>query len=244
MSIIINYASKPSASHFQGVQREIFTAIENSPIVHQYNTLHELYFEIMLRENIIQAAKDLHSSEVQFAPFPTSRFNPAIWKKIKYGYLLNPSVLPSDAIIDVFKNSKEYAFECTTAIVLMCYKAVLSSISKSRFNTLFQGLLVWDWNYDHDLGIETKEGRHYIPGDIVYFYNPDFDHPVWTGENSIYLGGDSFFGHGVGMKSAQGMIDALNTLRKKGATQSAYLLPQHSRLNARYLAQFAVHQLA
>ncbi|MEW9109860.1 MAG: protein-glutamine gamma-glutamyltransferase [Cytobacillus gottheilii] len=244
MSVIINYASKPDISQFQGIQREIVLALENSPTVHQYQTLHELYFEITLRENIIQAANDLHKSEVQFAPFPTSKFNPAIWKKIKYGYLLNPAVLPSDAIIDVYKNSREYAFECTTAIVLMCYKAVLSSIATSRFNTLFQGLLVWDWNYDHDLGIVTKEGRDYIPGDIVYFYNPDFDHPVWTGENCIYLGGDSFFGHGIGMESSKGMIDALNTLRKEGATQSAYLLAQHSRLNAKYLAQFAPHPLA
>lgn len=239
MTVIVGYGRKPDLGRFHGEERGIYAALENSPFIHRYNTVHELLFEIKLRKNIMKAARDLFASEAQFAPFPTSKFNPQIWSKIKYGYLLKESVLPSDAIWDVFRNSREYAFECTTAIVLIFYKAVLDSISVSRFNTLFQGLLVWDWNYDHDLGIITKEGNDFIPGDVVYFYNPDFGHPVWTGENAVYLGGDEFFGHGIGIKSNKGMVEALNTLRKEGATRSAYLIAQHSRLNARYLAQFA-----
>ena len=80
----------------------------------------------------------LYESQVQFAPFKTSRFNPLIWNKTKYGYLLNPNVLPSYAINDVFINSREYAFECTTAIVIIFYKAVLDTISIRNFNAFFK----------------------------------------------------------------------------------------------------------
>ncbi|GLB60478.1 protein-glutamine gamma-glutamyltransferase [Cytobacillus sp. NCCP-133] len=244
MIVLANNQSKPGIDRFFGVQREIFFALENSPEVHQYDSMHELLFEIMLRENIINAARQLHASPIEFAPFNTSRFNPLIWRRTKYGYLLDPAVLPSDAIMDVYIHSREYAFECTTAIVLIFYKAVLGSISVSRFNTLFQGLLVWDWNYDYDLSIITKKGRNFIPGDVVYFYNPDYEHPVWMGENAVYLGGGMYFGHGIGMETEAGMIRALNTLRKPGSMRDAYLISQHSRLNVKYLSQFAKRPLS
>lgn len=234
-----SYSQKPANALFSGIQKEIYLALENSSEVHQYDTQQEFAFDLQLRTNIIKAAKDLQKSEAKFAPFQTSKFNPKIWTKIKYGYLLNSLILPSDAINDVFENSKEYAFECSTAIVIIYYRAVLQSISLSYFNTLFQRLLVWDWNYDRDLGIITKKGTSFIPGDVVYFYNPDFEHPVWMGENAVFLGDNQYYGHGIGIQTEDGMVKALNTLRKKNATKSAYLLSQHSRLNYKYLAQFA-----
>ncbi|MDQ0270845.1 protein-glutamine gamma-glutamyltransferase [Cytobacillus purgationiresistens] len=239
MTVFVQFSPKPDVNRLSGIQREIYMALDSSKEIHQYETLHQLLFELLLRENLIRAAKQLHESQAEFAPFDHSKFNPEIWTKTKYGYLLKPFIMPSDAIRDVFLNSKEYSFECSTAIVLLFYKAVLDSIAVSRFNTLFQGLLVWDWNYDHDLGIDTRVGRDFIPGDVVYFYNPDFKHPIWTGENAVYLGNDQYFGHGVGLETEKGMIEALNTLRKDGATRSAYLISQHSRLNAKYLAQFS-----
>jgi len=239
MIVINNFETKPPYTNFQGIKREIYQALENSPETFQYSSLHEFIFELNLRENIIKAARKLHESEITFAPFNYSKFNPRFWTKIKYGYLLNENVMPSEAIKDVFSNGKEYAFECSTAIVLIFYKAVLDTIATSYFNSLFQRLLVWDWNYDHDLGIITKRGRDFIPGDVVYFYNPDFKHPVWTGENTVYLGGGLYFGHGIGIETEEGMIKALNTLRKPNSTKSAYLISQHSRLNTQYLSQFA-----
>lgn len=239
MIYLPSYSQNPANTLFSGIQKEIYLALENSSEVHPYDTMQELAFDLQLRTNIIKAAKDLNKSEVKFSPFLTSKFNPKIWTKIKYGYLLNPSIPPSDAINDVFENSKEYAFECSTAIVIIYYRAVLQSISKSYFNTLFQRLLVWDWNYDRDLGIITKKGASFIPGDVVYFYNPDFKHPVWMGENAVFLGDGQYYGHGIGIQTEEGMVKALNTLRKENATKSAYLLSQHSRLNYKYLAQFA-----
>ncbi|MBY0120966.1 protein-glutamine gamma-glutamyltransferase [Bacillus sp. S/N-304-OC-R1] len=239
MIYLQGYSQAPLNSKFQGTQKEIYFSLENSSEVHHYDTIQEFFFDIQLRENIINAAKELSKSTVKFAPFQTSKFNPKIWTKIKYGYLLNPLIQPSDAINDVFENGNEYAFECSTAIIIIYYKAVLQSISLSYFNTLFQRLLVWDWNYDRDLSIITEKGSNFIPGDVVYFYNPDFNHPVWMGENAVFLGNDLFFGHGIGIKTKEDMIKALNTLRKEKANTSAYLISQHSRLNYKYLSQFA-----
>lgn len=239
MIVLSNYEAKPNPNKLNALQKDIYYELENSSISYYYGSTHELLFDLHLRENIIKAANDLHKSGVAFAPFQTSKFNPKFWQKIKYGYLLIPGILPSDAIKDIFQNGKEYAFECSTAIVLIYYKAVLDTISLSYFNTLFQRLLVWDWNYDRDLSIITKRGRDFISGDVVYFFNPEYDHPVWTGENAVFLGKDLYFGHGVGLETKEGMIKALNTLRKKNATQSAYLISQHSRLNFSYLSQFA-----
>ena len=239
VTIFVNDAQKPDPLRFNGLQRDIYFALENNSSWHQYDHVHQLLFEIVLRENIIKAAKMLHDSQATFAPFATSKFNPAKWRKTKYGYLQNPDVFPSEAIRDVFQNSSGYAFECTTAIVLIFYKAVLDSISISHFDWLFQDLLVWDWKHDHDLGIISKIGSDFIPGDAVYFYNPEYDHPVWSGENAIYLGKGLYFGHGIGIKTAEGMVNDLNTLRKKDATISAYLISQHTRLNIKYLAQFS-----
>jgi protein-glutamine gamma-glutamyltransferase len=239
MSILINNAQPPEINRFFGMQEDIYLALENSSSLYRYDNIHEFLFEVQLRENILNAAKMLQTSHVQFAPFTTSKFNPIIWKKTNYGYLLHPDVLPSEAIMDIFFNSSAYAFECSTAIVIIFYKAVLDSISINSFNTLFKGLLVWDWHHDRDLGIVTKNGRDFIPGDVVYFFNPEYDRPVWRGENAIYLGGNYYFGHGIGIETAEGMINALNYLRKKNATISAYLLSQHTRLNIKYLTQFS-----
>ncbi|KAB2337273.1 protein-glutamine gamma-glutamyltransferase [Cytobacillus depressus] len=239
MIIIANYEMKPDPSRFHGIQRDIFIALESSPEIFEYDSLQELLFDIDLREHIILAAEDLSKSKAKFTPFSTSKFNPEIWTKTKYGYLLHPDIFASDGIKDIFNNSQEYAFECSTAIVIIFYKAVLDLIPLSFFNTLFQRLLLWDWNHDQDLSIVTKKGHDFIPGDVVYFYNPDYNHPVWMGENAVYLGNGQYFGHGIGIKTEEGMIEDLNTLRRKNATRSAHLISQHSRLSTKYLSQFA-----
>lgn len=220
-------------------QTEIFHFLKNSREVHSYLHSRELLFELLLRENMINSAVLLNENEVQFSVFETSKFNSVYWLKTSRGYMLKPNVLPSDAIKDIFHNGKEYGFECSTAIVLIFYYAVLQSIDEIAFNRLFNHLLVWDWSYDEDLGIITKVGSDFIPGDVMYFYNPDYDNPVWIGENVVFLGEDKYFGHGIGIGTAEETIKALNTLRKEGATRSAHLIHQHSRLNYKYLSQFS-----
>lgn len=235
---IVNSSQGIPFASLHGVHREIYMDLEASNELFEYATGAELLFELMLRENIMNAALDLHNSKAVFSSFQYSSFNPAYWVKGDRGYLLRPDVLPSEAIRDVFMNGPMYGFECSTAMVLIFYKAVLDSIRESDFNYLFNGLLVWNWSYDPDLFIITKRGEEFIRGDVVYFYNPDHKDPIWLGENAVVLGPNKFFGHGIGLKSTTEMIAALNSLRKEGATRSAYLLKQHSRLNTRYLFRF------
>jgi protein-glutamine gamma-glutamyltransferase len=222
-----------------GKQKEIYDYLDRSLSMFEYETPFQLLFEIRLRENIIEASMKLKNSGAAFTSFTYSKFNPMYWTKIPSGYLLKPNVLPSDAINDIYTNGQEYGFECSTAMVIIFYKAVLDTIRVQDFNYLFRGILVWNWNYDPDLAIITLEGNEFIPGDVVYFINPDFDKPIWRGENAVYLGKGLYYGHGIGIGTADEMVKALNTLRKEGAVRSAYMLQQHSRLNFKYLSQFS-----
>lgn len=220
-------------------QGEIFRFLKNSLEMHSYENQKQLYFELFLRENLIKSANALNESDVEFSVFQTSKFHTKFWTKTRRGYMQKPNVLPSHAIKDIFKNSHEYAFECSTAIVVMFYYSVLQSIDEGAFNRLFNHLLIWDWSYDEDLGIITKVGNDFIPGDVLYFYNPDYKNPVWIGENVVLLGENEYFGHGIGTGTAEEMIKALNSLRKEDAIKSAYLIHQYSRLNYKYLSRFA-----
>ncbi|MDE3838289.1 protein-glutamine gamma-glutamyltransferase [Bacillus methanolicus] len=234
--------SQSTISNLRGKQKEIYNAIENSPFMFEYDTANQLLFELKVRENIINASIDLSKSKAVFSSFRTSGFNPAYWIRGNRGYLLRYDVQPADAIEDIFINSQYYGFECSTAIVIIFYKAVLESIDRRIFNYLFQNLLVWDWNYDRDLQIITLPGDDFIPGDVVYFYNPDFKQPIWMGENAVFLGDGKYFGHGIGIRTAEQMVEALNTRRRENAKRTAYLLEQYSRLNFSTLERFAKNQ--
>ncbi|WP_246629275.1 protein-glutamine gamma-glutamyltransferase [Mesobacillus maritimus] len=239
MMITIQIPGSISVQSLQGYQKDIYMEMEKSDEQFEYFTTEELRFELRLRENIIKAAIDLNDSGAVFTSFQYSNFNPAYWSKGRNGYLLRPDVLPTEAIQDIFINGKLYGFECSTAMVIVFYKAVLDSIRHSAFNYLFNNLLVWNWNYDPDLQIITRRGEAYVPGDVIYFSNPDYKEPIWIGANAVVLGGNQYYAHGIGIKTAAEMIAALNSLRKEGATRSAYVLKQHSRLNVRYLFQFS-----
>ncbi|MEH7886447.1 protein-glutamine gamma-glutamyltransferase [Bacillus sp. JJ1609] len=240
--IIIRFPDALGSQKLQslsGKQKEIYEYLDRNLTMFEYETTSQLLFEIRLRENIVESAMKLKDSGVAFTSFTYSKFNPVYWTRVPSGYFLKPNVLPSAAINDIYINGQEYGFECSTAMVVIFYKAVLDSIRLADFNHLFGGLLVWNWNYDSDLAIITLEGNEFIPGDVVYFMNPDFDKPIWRGENAVYLGKDLYFGHGVGIGTEEEMVKALNTLRKEGAVTSAYMLQQHSRLNFKYLSQFS-----
>ncbi|UII57109.1 protein-glutamine gamma-glutamyltransferase [Cytobacillus spongiae] len=220
-------------------QTVVYNSLLNSRYEYRYESVQQLWFELMVRENIMKFALELSRSNAQFQTFNGASFNPVYWIKTSKGFILQPNVHPSDAVRDIYRNSNLYGFECSTAIMVIYYNAVLASIPKRSFDYLFQNLIIWDWNYDSDLGMTTIVGDDFIPGDVVYFFNPDYELPVWTGENAVYLGDDSFFGHGIGVESSSGMIEKLNTLRKPNATETAYLLQQYTRLNFNYLSQFS-----
>jgi protein-glutamine gamma-glutamyltransferase len=194
---------------------------------YDYQSIHQLKFELMFRANTMKAATELNNSGAKFTTFTYAFCNKKYWDRlINGGFLIKPDVLPSTAILDIIKNGKLYAFECSTAIAIVLYIATLYSIGSTRFNVLFSGLYLMDWQFDEDLPIYQKYGDDFIPGDVLHFNNPDFDpkQPHWRAENAIYFGDDKYFGHGIGIRNASTIINFLNKKRKKDPKNSAYLM--------------------
>lgn len=210
------------------IEREIVQGKQRSLVTYRYNTLEELQFELRMRLSIIAAAKLLNSSGVGFATFEDSRSNPRYWILTSTGgFQLRDDVKPSDAIKDIYMNGRMYAFECATAMLIVMYKAVLDVLGPELFDRYFQQLYLRDWHSDNELRLVITNNRlAAYPGDIVYFRNPDHDPdtPEWQGENAIMLGGGQYYGHGVGIETADGIIAALNTLRVPDSNTPAYMM--------------------
>src|SRR5690242_18887099 len=84
-----------------GLEKEIVEKKMRSPVVYQYPSLQSLKFELALRSNIVQAAKDLNASGASFAVFQKSRCNEALWERNELGgFKLRPGVAPSVGIND------------------------------------------------------------------------------------------------------------------------------------------------
>jgi protein-glutamine gamma-glutamyltransferase len=229
------------------IQKAIIDKMALSQSTFDYSTLHELHYELKLRKAIIKAARDLNRNGVTFSTFNKSRGNPHFWKVNETGmFNLKSGVSPSDAINNIFLNGSQYAFECATAMVAIYYKAVLDTMPEATFNHLFAQLQLYSWNFDPDLGLYNLNTTDVLPGDVIYFDNPDVDPKTieWQGENAVVLGDGTYFGHGIGIKNADQMIAALNKHRKSGATQSAFLMDQVTRPNFKKLANYATPQPA
>lgn len=206
------------------IYRGIMDQKRRSPAVFVYRSPQELDFELGLRAAIVKAAKDFYAGGAQFATFKNSRANEQYWIRLPNGgFRLREEALPSDAIADIVHNGSRYAMECATAMVVILYKGVLDMIGAGAFNRHFRNLVLYDWQYDSDL--QLTHAPQAAAGDVVYFENPDFDPqtPEWQGENAIVLGNNQYFGHGLGISSAEGIIQALNGRRRSGSTTSAYL---------------------
>ncbi|MFJ5624376.1 protein-glutamine gamma-glutamyltransferase [Peribacillus loiseleuriae] len=221
----------------------IIQQMQETPVVYSYQSIDELSFELKLRKNIIVSARAMNQGYAEFEIFANSYCNPQYWHLTNTGgFQLRHDVIPSDAIQDIYKNSSLYAFECATATVIIYYHAVLNSMDEHVFNQLFQNLYLYSWHVDPDLGIQSIHTDHFLPGDIVYFNNPDFDPETswWRGENAVVLGDGTYFGHGLGMGTAEQMFQALNKERKPGSSQLAYLMNSVIRPSFKHLAKFSM----
>ncbi|HZG83880.1 protein-glutamine gamma-glutamyltransferase [Paenibacillus sp.] len=228
---ILEGADAVATSEGSDVGRALLRLISGGPTA-QYPRPAELNFELRLREATMRAALELNGSGAAFETFENSRCNPEYWRREPNGaFRLRADRRPAGAIRDIFANGPMYGFECATAIVIVFYKAVLDSIGDAAYDRLFANTYLFHWNVDRDLGLTTIPTVRYIPGDCLYFDNPDVNPETmqWQGENVIDLGGDRYYGHGIGIRNAKGMIEALNAHRRPGATRSAYLLPQATR---------------
>ncbi|ARK30036.1 protein-glutamine gamma-glutamyltransferase [Halalkalibacter krulwichiae] len=236
---------QPEMETFGTVERMIIRQMDEDPTLHSYSSFNEFVFEVTTRKNIINSSISMNESEMEFTLFEYARCNPQYWHLTETGgFLLRPDVRPSDAIRDIFRNSSLYAFECSTACVIIFYDAVLNSIGDYSFNLLFPNLYLYSWHVDSDLGMHNVSTNHLIPGDVVYFNNPDF-HPQihWLrGQNAVVLGDGTFFGHGFGILTAEQMIQTLNENRRPYSNQSAYMLGTVTRPNYNHLASVSMLQ--
>lgn len=214
------------------VMKQIINALDNNQSTFQYKDIEDLKFEVTYRQHIIHAAIELSQSQVSFATFYYSRCNPSFWAITNEGgFSLQQNVKPSDAIMDIYKKSRQYAFECATAMMIILYRAYLDTEGAEAFNQRFHSLYLYDWHHHANFPIQTIDVDKGIPGDIRYFKNPDVNPrtPQWQGENTIQLTENSYYGHGVGIKDAQGVVNELNTHTKPGATHLPYLMKQATR---------------
>lgn len=223
------------------LERKIINLLSSSDEVFQYKSNAQLEFEINLRVNIIAAARDLNKSRFSFRIFRQSICNEDYWERTKNGgFLLKDDVKPASAIKDILINSSKYGSECATAIVIIYYKALVNVFPEELFNQVFTKIFLMNWHYtDEDIDINPHRNiTTPIPGDCVYFDNPDVDPvtPQWQGENTIDLGNGTYYGHGIGIRKAESVIEALNTKRKEDATKSAYQLDMVTRPNFNHLA--------
>ncbi len=223
------------------IERKIIQQLSSSQRMYDYDSPDQLHFELALRNQIILASRELNRSRLAFTTFRDSRCNPEFWIRTEEGgFRLRPNVEPARAIQDIYNNSSEYGTECATAIVILYYKAVLSIYPANLFNRLFANIYLMNWMHvDSDLGIRNYQNPgDYLPGDCRYFKNPDVNPltPYWQGENAIDLGDGTFYGHGIGISDAEGIIRALNNNRIRGSVESAYLMDTATRPDFKYLA--------
>ncbi|MFS0602780.1 protein-glutamine gamma-glutamyltransferase [Peribacillus frigoritolerans] len=212
--------------------------------VFEYRNFGDFNFEIQLRNRVIEAAIALDKSGPDFSTLEESQSNQRYWHLSKDGtFTLQPGILPHAALVDIFMNGGLYAFECGTAMVVTFLKAILDLIGPRNFDHLFSDLFLYDFRPPQNMALIIHQGRDYSPGDCVYFKNPDHDlaTPEWQGENAILLGRNLFYGHGIGITTAQGIIDELNSNRKPFATISAFLTTHIISLDSSFYRQFQLN---
>ncbi|MDP4180828.1 MAG: protein-glutamine gamma-glutamyltransferase [Bacillota bacterium] len=237
----ISFETLTNQMDLNGDKKTIAYILASSDYVYRYASEDYLKFELDLRKSIINAAISLNRSRFSFRVFRKSRCNPDYWSRTNEGgFLLQNNVKPSDAINDIYTNSSSYATECSTAMVIVYYKALVDVLPKELFNSLFPEIYLMNWQHlDRDIGIVDYPNVHdYLPGDGRYFKNPDVDPmtPEWQGENVFDLGDGYYYGHGIGIGSGETIISELNKYRIENAERSAYLLDSAKRPNFKHLA--------
>lgn len=210
------------------IERKIIEKMADNDRVSRYDSMEELSFELDFRKRTIDASVALYRSGLRFRTFRESECNEDYWDRMENGgFRLKDGIKPSDGIRDIYRKGRVYATECATAMVMVFYKAALDIYKDRLFDETFPRIVLMNWLYtDNKLGIYTdRDPVLHLPGDCRYFKNPDVDPmtPEWQGENAIDLGDDTYYGHGIGIRSAEMIIRILNKNRVEGSEISAYL---------------------
>lgn len=228
------------------VETQLLEQISGSAGSYHYDGTEQLKFELSLRREIVAAAEALSRSGLRFAVFHKSKCNPDYWERTANGgFQLKSGANPSEAIKDIFKNGRKYAIECATAMVIVYYGALLKVWPEETFNSLFPSIYLMNWHRLDPLLAEVgspKRVDDILLGDRCYFRNPQVDPkvPELQGENVIVLPKGLYYGHGVGIVTADKIIRMLNANRIEGATESAYFMENSAaRPNFKKLANAA-----
>lgn len=224
------------------IERKTIDILSESEEIYEYSSVEQLRFELNLRASIVKASKELYRSGMAFRVFRKSTCNEKFWNRTQEGgFLLKDGVKPSDAIKDIFINGSMYGTECATAIVIVYYKAVLNIYPSELFDQTFPNIHLMNWHYvNRNLRVFSyRDQADYLPGDCMYFKNPDVDPltPHWQGENAIDLGNGLYYGHGIGIKTGEQIIQVLNRFRREDATETAYLMNSATRPLFNHLAK-------
>lgn len=235
ITTIINEYPKSS------IERQLLNKMSTSTEKYQYDNLNQLKFELSLRKEIVGTAISLNNSGLAFADFKYSKCNSKYWVRTDNGgFLLNISAEPSEAINDIYTNGDKYAAECATAIMIIYYRALLNIYGSKLFNKVFYKIYLMDWVVTEPLLEDVSTLRStadILLGDRGYFNNPDFNPatPEWQGENVIVLPDSLYYGHGIGITTADMIIQDLNSRRRENAAWSAYILNSAGRPNFKKL---------
>lgn len=227
------------------IEREIISKMDLGKEVYEYNSVDQLYFELKMRKAIVHSAIKLNKSHLAFKTFNESKCNETYWKHTEEGgFILKKRIMASEAIRDISLNSYKYGTECSTAMIIIYYQALLDVFTEELFNELFPKIHLMNWHYIDDILEEAGfliKRKDYLPGDRRYFANPDVKptKPEWQGENVIDLGKGMYFGHGIGIGDSDEIIYALNKYRVEGARRIAYLVDSAAVLDFKKLANIA-----
>ncbi len=227
------------------IEKDIIRKMDLSKEKYEYNSVNQLQFELKLRKYIVIAAIKLNEGDMSFKTFRKSICNHDYWDRTdEGGFILKKGINPSEAIEDISINSSKYGTECATAMIIIYYQALLNIFAEKLFNELFPEIQLMNWHYMDRMLEEAgylEKQSDYFPGDRRYFDNPDVNplKPEWQGENVIDLGNGIYFGHGIGIETANEIISDLNELRIEGAKISSYLLDSAARLDFKALAERA-----
>lgn len=236
--------SLPVSYPADSVEGQILNTMKKSTAQYAYDNIKQLIFELRLRHEIVNAAALLYRSGLNFAVFLRSKCNESYWQRTPNGgFRLNSGANPAQAIRDIYENGSRYATECATAMVIVYYRALLEVFGELRFNELFPDIYLMNWHITDPLlrAVGTpKPAADQLLGDRGYFANPDVDPqtPQWQGENVIVMPGSLYYGHGIGMLSADRIIRALNQNRMDDAVRSAYLTDAVGRPDFKLLAGY------
>ena len=224
----------------ESLKGQVIHTLFASEKTYDYASARALEFEIDLREKIVRSAEKLNGTRFDFETFKNSRCNTDFWKRTSEGgFMVRSDVSPYRAIRDFYDHSSLYGTECATAIVIVFYLALAEALPEELFNKLYSDIYLMDWKYlDKDLGMSSYDNlTDYLPGDCRYFKNPDVDPKTmeWQGENTIQLLNGYYYGHGIGIRTADSMINSLNKHRRPGGERTAYLMDLAIKPGYKYL---------